>query len=347
MSLRQRQRAEPTCAGRHIKLVFGFLTCWSRRSHEYLLSFNAGNGCPTTTSNRLFADSRATVTCDGHGIYALRHRVVAFVTALVALEVFKAFPLWLHAALLLAFGTRFGFSLVPGAFWIASVMYSAVAGELDAAAYLFGLDGTCRGLSRIVGSRVAALVYAAGTLALACAYHDLLWVRYGNYFSWWHLCSAVVIRNIARTDDDPRLINPEVRRRIRVTPPPWTRFVRRVHYVRREVDLVPRRFMNSLRGRAIIELGEPLFWAKLARFFWELLCLIASGVSMAYAAMRPGFLPFVFGSGCGGAAVSIWGWARIRNARRNIPSTATPRPGRNGSSPTRYARAGRRATARR
>ena len=37
---------------------------------------------------------------------------------------------------------------------------------------------------------------------------------------------------------------------------------------------------------------------------------------MAYAAMRPGFLPFVLGSACGGAGVVIWGWARIRNARR-------------------------------
>ena len=226
-------------------------------------------------------------------------------------------PLWLHAALLLAFGTRFGFTLVPGAFWIASVMYSAVAGELDAAAYLFGVDGACRGLSRIVGSRVAALVYAAGTLALAYAYYLFLWVRYSNYFSWWLFCVTVIYRNIAKTDDDPRRL--------------WW----------------PQRFMNSLRGRAIIELGEPIFYLKLARMFWGLLCLIASGVSMAYAAMRPGFLPFILGSGCGGAAVSIWGWARIRNARRNIPSTATPRPGRNGSSPTRYARAGRRATARR
>ena len=74
--------------------------------------------------------------------------------------------------------------------------------------------------------------------------------------------------------------------------------------------------MNSLRGRAIIELGEPIFYLKLARMFWGLLCLIASGVSMAYTAMRPGFIPFVLGSGCGGAVVSIWGWASIRNAKR-------------------------------
>ncbi len=59
------------------------------------------------------SSSRATVTCDGHGIYAHRHRAVAFVTALVALEIFKMLPLWLHAALLLAFGTRLGFTAVP------------------------------------------------------------------------------------------------------------------------------------------------------------------------------------------------------------------------------------------
>ena len=35
------------------------------------------------------------------------------------------------------------------------------------------------------------------------------------------------------------------------------------------------------------------------------------------------------------------------SAEDRAVSTATPRPGRNGSSPTRYARAGRRATARR